>query len=189
MLAGAFAPPLRGSIPVPQAAIQNSLALLNRGADFRTDLLQLTEAALARLQLHQLAALPREGERGLLEWLFELPLRRGDEIDLWSLRVWAEQRQQRQQKRQRPHHWSVQLAFDLPGLGPMQAQIQLTGEQVSTRFWAEQQDTLPLLRAHMHELRRAFSEAGLNVGELECQPGPRPAEKSTGNRALINEKA
>jgi flagellar hook-length control protein FliK len=187
--AGALALPLRGSIPVPQPAIQSSLELLNRVADFRTDLLQHAEAALARIQLHQLAALPREGERGLLEWLFELPIRRGEDIDLWSMRVFAEHRQQQQETRQQAPNWSVQLAFDLPGLGPMQVQLQLAGEQVSTRFWAEHQDTLPLLREHMHELRQALSEAGLDVGELECQPGPRPAVKTSSNQALIREKA
>lgn len=165
------------------------MELLNRAADFRTNLLQQTEAALARIQLHQLAALPREGERGLLEWLLEVPIRRGEDIDLWSMRVFSEHRQQQHETPQQAPNWSVQLAFDLPGLGPMQAQVQLAGEQVSTRFWTEHQDTLPLLRGHMHELRQALSEAGLDVGELECQPGPRPAVKSTGSQALIRDKA
>ncbi len=187
--AGALAPPLRGTIPVPQPAMQSSLELLNRVAGFRTDLLQQAEAALTRLQLHQLAALPREGERGLLEWLFELPIRRGEDIDLWSMRLFAEHRQQQQKTRRQAPSWSVQMAFDLPGLGPIQAQVQLAGEQVSTRFWAEHQHTLPLLREYMHELRQALNEAGLDVGELECQPGPRPAVKSTGKQALIREKA
>jgi len=186
---GALAPPLRGSMPVPQPALPSSLALLARVVDFRTDLLQQIEAALARIQLHQLAALPREGERGLLEWLLEVPIRRGDDIDLWSMRIFAEHRQQQHEVRQQVPNWSVQLAFDLPGLGPIQAQVQLAGEQVSTRFWAEQQDTLPLLREHMHELRQALSDTGLDVNQLECQPGPRPAVKSTGSQALIREKA
>jgi flagellar hook-length control protein FliK len=187
--AGALAAPLRGSIPVPQAALRSNPALLNSVAEFPTELLQQTEAALARIQLHQLAALPREGERGLLEWLFELPIRRGEDLDLWSMRIFSEHRQQQQENRQQGRSWSVQLAFELPGLGAMQVQIQLAGDRVSTRFWAEHQDTLPLLRGHMHELRRALSEAGLDVGELECQAGPRPAVKSTRNQALISEKA
>jgi hypothetical protein len=158
-------------------------------AEFPTGLLQQAEAALARIQLHQLAALPREGERGLLEWLFELPIRRGEDLDLWSMRIFSQHRQQQQESRQQGRSWSVQLAFELPGLGSMQVQVQLAGDRVSTRFWAEHQDTLPLLRRHMHELRRALSEAGLDVGELECQAGPRPAVKSTSNQALINEQA
>ena len=187
--AAALAPPLRGSMPVPQPSLQSSLELLIRMADFRTDFLQQAEAALARIQLHQLAALPRDGERGLLEWLFEVPIRRGEDIDLWSMRVFAEHRQQQHETRQPSSNWSVQLAFDLPGLGPIQAQVQLAGEQVSTRFWAEHQDTLPLLHEHMHELRQALSAAGLDVGKLECQPGPRPAGKTSSGQALIREKA
>ena len=159
------------------------------GGPGRRHLRSQAQAALARVQLNQLAALPREGERGLLEWLFELPVRRGDDIDLWVMRLFTEQRRQKQQSRQQLPSWSVQLAFDLPGLGPVQAQVQLTGDQVSTRFWAEHQHTLPLLRQHMHELRQGLSNVGLDVGELECHPGPRPAVKSTANSNLISERA
>jgi len=182
-----LAPPLRGSIPVPQPALQSSPGLFDSVDELHSGLLRQAEAALARIQLQQLAALPREGERGLLEWLFELPIRRGDELDVWSVRLFAEHRQQG--GRQQGRNWSVQLAFNLPGLGPMQAQVQLTGERVSTRFWAEHQETLPLLREHMHELRQALGEAGLDVGELECQAGPRTAVKTAGNPALLSEKA
>jgi hypothetical protein len=186
--AATMAAPLRGALPVPHPAVQSSLEMLRSVVEFRADLLQQTEAALARIQLHQLAALPREGERGLLEWLFEIPVRRGEDIDLWSMRFFSEQRQQ-QENRQQPATWFVQLAFDLPGLGPVQAQVQLSGEQVSTRFWAEQQNTLPLLRAHLDELRRALNKVGLDVGELDCVPGPRPAEHSSSSQTLIQEKA
>ncbi len=186
--AGAYPPPLRGSIPTPHSMGRSTLELSTSIANLRTDLLQQADAALARLQLHQLAALPREGERGLLEWLFELPVRRGEDIDLWPLRVVAEQRE-KQQARHQARRWSVQLAFDLPGLGPMQAQVQLEGEQVSAHFWAEDQATLPLLRDNMHKLRAALGEVGLDVRELECQAGPRPPLRSAGGQPLIREKA
>ncbi|HHJ16464.1 MAG TPA: flagellar hook-length control protein FliK [Gammaproteobacteria bacterium] len=183
------APPLRGTQPVPQSAVQVSLEVLNRLGNFRTDLLQQAEAALARIQLHQLAALPREAERGLLEWLFDLPIRRGDDINLWSLRLYRDGREQAQQQDPQTPRWSVQLAFDLPGLGPVQAQVQLQGEQVSTRFWTEQPDSLPLFREHLHELRGLLQQAGLEVGELDCQPGPRPAVKPAAGALQLSEKA
>ena len=180
--------PLRGVLPVPQSALQVSLDLINRMGNFRTDLLQQAEAALARIQLHQLAAVPREAERGLLEWLFELPIRRGDDIDLWSMRLLQDRREQQHKTKEPVQHWTVQLAFDLPGLGPVQVQVQIYDEQVSARFWAEQTETLPLLREHMHELREALHTAGLDIGELECQRGPRPAEKTGVEQPLIREK-
>jgi len=189
LLTGSLPPPFRGAAPLPQPALQASLDLLNRLGNLRTDLLQQSEAALARLQLSQLAALPREGERGLLEWLFELPVRRGDDIDLWALRVFREPQEQAKGSHPPSPCWSVQLAFDLPGLGPMQAQVRLSGEQVSTRFWAQQADTLPVIREHLHELRRALTDAGIEVGDLDCQAGIMPGPKAAEIQPIINEKA
>jgi len=187
LLSGELPAPLRGALPVPQSAVQASLELISRMGNFRTDLLLQAEAALARIQLHQLAAVPREGERGLLEWLFELPIRREDDIDLWSMRLLQDSGEQKHEVTQPVQRWTAQLAFDLPGLGPVQAQVQLSNEQVSARFWAEQADTLPLLHEHLHELREALHTAGLDVGELECQRGPRPAARSGVEQPLIRE--
>ena len=182
-------PPLRGSVPSAQAPVRVRLDLLNRSGLLRTDLLQQTEAALARLQMSQLVALPRDAERGFLEWLFELPIRRGNELDLWSMRLFRDPRGHVQQGVASTSTWSVQLAFDLPGLGPMQAQVQVTGQQVSTRFWVEPATTLPLLREHLHELREALLHIGLEVGELDCRPGPMQPGTPDGHEPLISEKA
>ncbi len=183
------APPLRGLAPSAQAPARVSLDLLNGSGLLRTDLLQQTEAALARLQLVQLAAVPRDAERGLLEWLFELPIRRGNELDLWSMRLSRDPRGETQQSVTRTPVWSAQLAFDLPGLGPMQAQVQISGHQVSTQFWVEHAASLALLRTHMHELRQALLQIGLEVGELECRPGPMQRGTPASDQPLISEKA
>lgn len=182
-------PPLPGAPPTPQAAVQASLDLLNRLGSLRADLLQQCEAALARLQLHQLAALPREGERGLLEWLLELPVRHSHAIDLWSMRITRDPREQPQDTGASAPVWSVQLAFDLPGLGPLRAQVRLAGERVSTRFWAEQPATLPLLNSHLHELRQALADAGLEVDDLDCLAGAPVADEPRSGPPLISEKA
>ncbi len=183
----AATPPFSGSTPAPQAAVEATIDLLNRIGNLRTDLLRQAEAALARVQLHQLASQPRDADRGWLEWLFELPVRRGDEFDLWSMRIAREARDRSAPVRKAQPRWSVQLAFDLPGLGPVQAQVTLQGERVSTRFWAGRENTLPLFRAHFQELQRMLDDAGLEVGELDCQPGPMP-ENTTATPALIREK-
>jgi hypothetical protein len=180
---------LRGLAPSAQIPARVSLDLLNRSGLLRTDLLQQTEAALARLQMTQLAAVPRDAERGLLEWLFELPIRRGNELDLWSMRLSRDPRGEARQSVAPTPAWSVQLAFDLPGLGPMQAQVQITGQLVSTQFWVEHAASLPLLRAHLHELRQALLHIGLEVGELECRPGSMQAGTPASDDPLISEKA
>lgn len=185
-LSGAVPPPFPGAAPAPQAAVQATLDLMNRIGNLRTDLLRQTEVALARLQLHQLASQPRDAERSLLEWLFELPVRRGDDIDLWSVRFTREQTQRETQKRKAQHKWSVQLAFDLPGLGPVQAQVTLHGERVSTRFWAGNEASLPLFRENLQSLQKMFGHVGLEIGKLDCVPGPMPSAVAV--PSLIREK-
>lgn len=182
-------PPLPGSVPSAQTPVQVSLDLLNRFGNLRTDLLQQTEAALARIQMNQLAALPRDAERGLLEWLFELPIRRGDELDLWCMRLFREPSGQARQDEPATPEWSVQLAFDLPGLGPMQAQVRITQHQVSTQFWVEHTATLSLLREHLPELRQALLHSGLEVGELDCHSGRMQTGTAAAHEPLISEKA
>ncbi len=183
---GTVPPPFAGAPPAPQAAVQATIDLVNRIGNLRTDLLRQTEAALARIQLHQLASQPREVERGLLEWLFELPVRRGDDIDLWSMRFVREQAERRAQKHKVQHTWSVQLGFDLPGLGPVQAQVTLRGERVSTRFWTGKEEALPLFRDNLQALQKMFGKAGLEIGKLDCVPGPMPSAATA--PSLIREK-
>lgn len=182
-------PPFAGAAPIPQSPVQASIDLLNRLGHVRLDLLQQTEAALARMHLNQLVSLPREGDHRLVEWLFDIPVRRDDDIDLWSVRLHRDTDNKKAARETADANWSVQLAFDLPGLGPMQAQVNLHGERVSTYFRAERTETLPLLRDHLHELRRALLEAGLEVGDLDCRQG---VTRDAGERPvdpLIDEKA
>ncbi len=182
-------PPFAGVIPTAQSPVQAGLDLLNRLGNLRLDLLQQAEAALARVHLNQLASRPRDGEHRLVEWLFDIPLRRGNDIDLWSARIYRDVESKTRTRDRPAASWRVQLAFDLPGLGPMQAQIELRGERVSTRFWAAQQETLPVLQGNLHTLREAMLEAGLEVGDMDCQAGTIPDTPGRNQDPLISEKA
>ncbi|HSJ47354.1 MAG TPA: flagellar hook-length control protein FliK [Gammaproteobacteria bacterium] len=166
-------PPLRGQPPHPQTRGAASLQAQQPAPLLRAELLQQAEASVARLQLSQLASLPQSRDTGL-EWLLDLPVRRGEETDVWSLGIRRDEPQgSRDQERQGPL-WTVQLAFDLPGLGPMQARVSLRGQQVSTWFWATREDTMPLLQDHLQELRRELEASGLQVAQLHCLRGSMP---------------
>lgn len=183
-------PPLRGQPPQPQARAQASLQAQMPTSLLRSELLQQTEASVARLQLSQLASLPQGRDTGQ-EWLFDLPVRRGEETDVWSLSIRHDDPSgSRSQEVQGPL-WTVQLAFDLPGLGPMQARVSLRGEQVSTWFWATRDEALPLLQQHLQELRRELEASGLRVGELHCLRGrmPEAAGRSGPRPPIVDERA
>jgi len=181
--------PFAGTAPIPQGPVQAGIDLLNRLGHLRPDLLQQTEAALARVHLNQLASLPREGEHRLVEWLFDIPVRRGDDVDFWSARLYRDSQDGSETSAGKTASWSVQLAFDLPGLGPMQAQVNLLGERVSTWFSAARPEILPLLRAHLHELRRSMLEAGLQVADIDCRQGMIAPTGKHSASPLIDEKA
>jgi flagellar hook-length control protein FliK len=71
----------------------------------------------------------------------------------------------------------------------MQARINLQGEQVSTRFRAEHAETLPLLQAHLHELRQSLQAVGLEVGNIDCQSGSLAETGRSEPDPLIDEQA
>ncbi len=76
-----------------------------------------------------------------------------------------------------------------PGWAPCRRRSNLHGERVSTYFRAERAETLPLLHDHLHELRRALLDAGLEVGDIDCRQG---VTRDVGERPvnpLIDEKA
>jgi Flagellar hook-length control protein FliK len=182
-------PPFAGVVPTPQTPVKASLDLLNSLDQLRLDLLHQTEAALARIHLNQLASLPKEGDHRLVEWLFDIPVRHGEDIDLWSARLYRDAEGNAGSAEQALPLWSVQLAFDLPRLGPVQAQINLQGERVSTHFRAARPSTLPLLHAHLHELRRSMQDAGLEVGAIDCRCGTIDDTDRPSPEPLINDQA
>src|SRR5690606_17676994 len=144
------------------------------------------EGALARLQLTQLSSLPADHEQRTV-WMTELPVRNGADSDIFGLRI--ERDDGRAGKGRRGHTWTVSLAFDLPGLGPVRARIGLSGEQVvSAAFWAEQTETMQLFQEHLADLHRQLEAAGLEVGVLACHSGtpPTPAEDTP---RLLDERA
>ncbi len=151
----------------------------------RPELQKQAEAAVARVQLTQLASLPQDRASGL-EWLLDLPIRRGTETDLWSLQIRYGQDENTRNAREQTAGWTVYLAFDLPGLGPMQARVSLRGEEISTAFWATEAGTVPYLQEHLRELREHLEEAGLTVAELQCHRGSMPSFPTpSGSRASL----
>lgn len=169
-------PPMRATPLQTQATVAATLARLPMPAAC-AELQRQTEGSLARVQLHQLAALP-DGAGGQPVWLLELPIRHDAQIDLFHLRI-ARDGQHRADEPSAAQPWSVNLAFDLPGLGPVQARVSIQGEQVSTRFWAERPGTVQAFNTHFDVLRANLRQAGLGVGEIACHPGPAPTPPST----------
>ncbi|HEB99932.1 MAG TPA: flagellar hook-length control protein FliK [Thiotrichales bacterium] len=155
------------------------------------DLLGLVRATLSRIKLNQVASLPQDRQHPP-EWVIELPLRNQGSIDIWSLRILRRQEEGKARNRERASPvWSVLLAFDLPGLGPMQARVTLAGEdRIRALFLGEGQADLPRVERQLPRLRERLEAAGLVVESLGCRRGRLQAlPPRTGAGPLLDEKA
>ncbi|MBI5460579.1 MAG: flagellar hook-length control protein FliK [Gammaproteobacteria bacterium] len=181
------APLQRGLPPLPPVP----LAQLVKGQELAFSLNELqrfAEGALARVQLHQLSSLPQE-RAPLPEWLIELPIRRDNETDIWSLRIGRDAERERDAPVDADPVWSVMLAFDLPGIGPMQSRITLRGDRVTAQFFSRTQGVLPLVAEHLPLLQARLQQAGLRVEELTCHHGEIPKPKPPPQTRILDEHA
>lgn len=186
--AAALLPPLLATQPQPQGRAA-PFPLLLEPTKLLQGLLQQVDSSLARLQLHQLASQPADGDQRQV-WLLELPVRRDQQVDLWHLRIEREGADDGDESRRSGTGWTVKLAFDLDGLGPVQARVGLHGGLVSTAFWTERPGTQMLFQRHLEELRRQLQAAGLDVGGMSCQVGqPQPPAEPPPRSGILDEKA
>ena len=147
--------------PPAEALPDNSIKLL-------IGLLKHLDGAVARIQTQQLASLPHE-EAARQVWQFELPVKNGEEIDLFHIRIGREDAGRNSEGEEAI--WSLTLHMDLAQLGPMRVQLRLQGEQLSTLIWSERSDTNQLIQKRLHELKTAYEQRGLTVDRLEAHVG------------------
>jgi len=183
--------PISAGNPRAQPAVAASLTQTSplRAAE---QLLQQTEGVLARLHIHQLHHLKSE-ETGRLGWSMELPVRSEQGINLFDLRIQRENHpgtpgsdeDGQADRQQADPRWSVRLAFDLQGLGPVQAVIALQQEQIAVHFHAEKEQTSALFNQYLDTLGSRLRHAGLEVAGIDCRQGqPEPAAEATGSPIL-----
>lgn len=155
---------------IPQAQAR-AAAMLNtvNSEHLLEQLLRQTEGGLARILTQQLHALNHDPQRPT--WLLELPVRHDDGVDMFDLRIQRDAEEKRAGPAPAQHTWTVMLAFELEGLGPIRAQISLLQDQISSFWWAEQPDTVALFHQHIDQLYHRITAAGLKVNKLNCQCG------------------
>jgi hypothetical protein len=142
-------------------------ALAENGIKLLIGLLKHLDGAIARIQTHQLASLPQE-DPGRQVWQFELPVRNGEALDLFHIRIG---REDAAGKPDEATVWSLTLHMDLASLGPMRVQLRLQGEELSTLIWSQRPRTNDLVQQHLQKLRAAYEQQGLSVQRLDAFVG------------------
>ena len=147
--------------PVEQASLQN---ISQREEAMQTFLRQI-ESSLTHMQHTQLQNL-NESQSGRPLWLMELPIKDGQDIDVFELRISEEENTQAEGEKKKI--WNVTLQFNLTGLGKIKAHIKMQDDFISTRFFSEKPETLSLFQKNLDFLRGRLNYNGLNVGNIEC---------------------
>lgn len=170
-------------MPQTKAPLEN---LPDSSVKLLIGLLKHLDGAVTRIQTQQLASLPAEDPARQV-WQFEIPIRNGDEFDLFQFRIGREPSSVASEEEA---IWNLTLHMNLGGLGPMRVQLRLQGEQLSTLIWSEQTDTNSLIHERLGELRKAYEERGLTVQRLEAHLGVvENRERIPHEGSLLNEKA
>lgn len=181
-------PPMENTNPTPSDPAAPALALVDNPLTIHSTLQRQTEGALARLQLNQLASIPHHDSQPSA-WHMELPIQGANgEFDVWRLHIRREEPDERRGAPAGPPMWSVTLAFDLPALGPVQAQVSVGGESVSTVFWTDRPSTRALFEQHLEDLRRRFQNVGLTINHVACRQGTPAPTHPVGSAVLLDEK-
>lgn len=132
------------------------------------------EGALARIELHQLRALPESGEREP-SFVLELPFRQGEQLETLTLRIRREPEADGEPEARAP--WTITLELGDGKSGPLRAVIAWSGEAVSTRFFAARSELAERIGASLGLLDTRLRAAGLEVGTLEAHTGQATSEE------------
>ncbi len=184
----AVAATLPNSHPQPQASVAASLANISNVLALLQELGKQAESSLARTQLHQMASTTTAADSNINQWALELPIRNNQQVDIFDILITDEENQADEDEEK--HRWSVSLAFDLPGLGPVHTKLQLINNKIVTTFWAERIKTRALFSEHQDELLKRYRENGVETAGFHCFQGSPPASsKIKQTRLMLDIKA
>mgnify|MGYP000557152721 CR=1 FL=1 len=151
-------------------------------------LLQQADAALARIEQHQLVALSQTSTSQPPPLIVEVPVRAEPQPEVMKFII---EEEPGTAQGSTAKQWNVWLRFDFEALGHVEARVALMGESVSVSLWAEQPATTTLFNDHLAELDQTLQQAGLAPTLLPCQSG-RPKKPGTDEPApqrLLDERA
>lgn len=181
-------PPVRGMTPRARVPDLQPLSAVDAAAsaeELGRQALDRSEAAIARLRLHQHAGLPDADGRPAPSMTVDLPVMVGAYQALLHLQI----RQEAESREGGPAErgWQMRFAINLPAMGEVGAQVSLRAGNVGVMLWATEEATAAALQADLETLRAGLVAAGLQPGSLLVRHGePAPAPSSPQSPHLLD---
>lgn len=174
-------PPFKGGPTTAQSASTSSLPDEADLATVARHLLSGSEAALAHQKLLQMASLP-DGEQASRtsqnHWMFEIPLATPQGTSVAQFAIDHDGGDENGGAESLPV-WRVRFAVAVEPLGPVQAQLALSGGRTWVTLWASRPASLERLRAGADDLSDALADAALE-SEIAFHPVAVPKKVGSG---------
>jgi hypothetical protein len=177
---------------LPAATTQNTPSASTPAAPASSSplgaLLQQADAALARIEQHQLVAVSQTSTGQPPPLIVEVPVRAEPQPEVMKFVI---EEEESVTEASAAKNWNVWLRFDFEALGHVEARVSLMGESVAVSLWADESATTSLFNAHISELDQTLQQAGLAPSVLPCQNG-RPRSAGTNDPApqrILDERA
>ncbi len=123
-----------------------------------------------KLQFNQLSMLKEpETSTSITSWLFDVPIKNKQTIDLLQLQI--DQHKENSEHGQENDIWNVQLRLDTQNLGPVQATVTLSDQDVKVVLRAQRQQSAELLTDNLTLLHEALSRLGVSISHVSCSCG------------------
>ncbi len=161
-------PPVRGGAPMAQSPAQPSLPENADPALTAKLLANGSEAALARESLLQMASLPDQNKPGETRWIFDVPLMTPQGAAVGQMII------TRDHKGSSPDApepvWRVGLAINIEPLGPVRANLALSGDHAWVTIGADRPESLEKLSRNSSWLTDALTAVTLDA-DIAFQSG------------------
>lgn len=152
-------------------------------------LLEEATGAIARTTLMQAASLPgapsavaEHADSSATHWNLEIPFAMPQgQTAIAHFEISRDEHKAAAAER-RPPGWRVNFSVDVEPMGPVHAQVALTGHRAAVRLWAERSPTAGALRQSVDDLNAALKQAALEPSEIVVRDGapPRPLKPGAG---------
>lgn len=158
---------------------------------------QYTLGSIAKIQLQQVHTLNHqlsqaEQTQPTQSWQFEIPVRQGHDVHPLHIQMeqqWVdEQNENEEQNNTRVRQWNVMFTFDLSLVGRFYAQLNLLGDSLSAKFWAENENTLLEAKNKTDGLKLQLEREGIQVAQMQFVPGLPPKPKMSFSYSLVDIK-
>lgn len=163
-----------------------------------TELKHLVSTTLSRIQTLQLRTLA-QGTNDIATALLptiELSLRVNDNIypfllyfqekPLKNKNLEEEEKDQKKRKRKLAHQWKVFMQFEMDDCGWFASEVSMLDERVTTRFWAQKNNTQKRLSSRLDELKKKMEDSGLLVDDIVLLPGEPPRPNTQVQQHLVD---